>query len=85
MTTIKSIKGTAYNQQGKPITDAVVMITAGSHPFQDMAGISNQKGEFYLDNLTLPGTYTIQVNTGDATVTRTINLKETDSAFIVHF
>ena len=58
MPIIKSVKGTAYNQQGKPLTDAVVMITDGSHSFQDMASISNEKGEFYLDNLTLPGSYT---------------------------
>jgi hypothetical protein len=81
----KSVKGTVYNLQGKPLTDAVVMITAGSHSFQDIACLSNEKGEFYLDNLILPGNYTIQINWQGASVNKTINLKETDSIFTVHF
>ena len=85
MSTIKSVKGIVYNRQGKPLGDAVVMITDGSHPFQDMASISNEKGEFYLDNLTLPGSYTIQINRQGGPVSKTINLKETDSVFTVHF
>jgi Carboxypeptidase regulatory-like domain len=81
MTTTKSIKGTLYNQQGKPVTDAVIMITGGSHSFMDIAAVSNERGEFFLDNLSVPGEYSIQVNWEGELFNKNIRLKETDTAF----
>lgn len=85
MPIVKSIKGNILTQQGAPVTDAVVMITGGTHSFNDIASISNEKGEFFLDNLTLPGNYTIQINRNGAIVNKTIHLNETDSVFTIRF
>lgn len=83
MPTVKSIKGIAYDAVGNPIADASVMIIDGSASFQDMAGISNEKGEFYLDNITLPGTYTVQIMWQGGIMQKTISLKETDSVITI--
>jgi len=83
MTTQKPVKGIMLDQAGNPVEDAIVMLTEGSGSSPDIAGSSNEKGEFYLDNLKLPGTYAIQINRNGTLITKTINLSESDTVFTV--
>jgi hypothetical protein len=79
----KSVKGILHDQQGKPVADAVIMVTDSSHSLPDIASNSDEKGEFYLDNLILPGSYTILINHHGISARKTIRLDETDSVFTV--
>jgi hypothetical protein len=83
MTTQKSVKGIMLDQAGSPVEDAIVMLTGNSGSSPDIAGSSNEKGEFYLDNLKLPGTYAIQINRNGTLMTKTITLSESDTVFTV--
>lgn len=83
MSTQKSVKGILYDQGGKPMEDAIIMLTGGSDSRPDIASSSNEKGEFYLDRITLPGTYSIRINWHGMSSTKTINLSETDTVFTV--
>jgi hypothetical protein len=79
----KSIKGVAVDSNGIPMRDATVMIVDGSHTFTDMASLTNDKGEFYLDNVMLPGSYTIQVMHNGVSVRSTFSLSDTDTEIII--
>lgn len=83
MSTQKSVKGIMYDQGGKPVEDAIVMLTDGSGSRPDIASSSNEKGEFYLDNIALPGTYSIQINWQGKSSTKTIDLSEKDTVFSI--
>jgi Carboxypeptidase regulatory-like domain len=84
MQATKSIKGIVYDQQGRPAADAVVMVTGSTHAMPDIAGSANEKGEFYLDNLVLPGSYTLQINYQGNNTSKAISLGAADSVFTVH-
>jgi hypothetical protein len=83
MSTQKSVKGIMLDQGGKPVEDAVIMLTGGTASRLDIASSSNEKGEFYLDNLNLPGTYSLQINWNGTLSAKTIHLSETDSVFTI--
>jgi hypothetical protein len=57
-----AIAGHVTTKQSEPIVGAVVMITEGSPEHNDIAALTNGKGEFRLNNLT-PGDYSVLVNT----------------------
>ncbi len=80
----RSVKGIVYDQQGRPAADAVIMVTGSAHAIADIAGNANEKGEFYLDNLLLPGSYTLQINYQGNNTSKTISLGAADSVFTIH-
>jgi hypothetical protein len=80
----KSVKGIVYDKLGRPAADAVIMITGSSHSLPDIASSSDEKGQFYLDNLELPGSYTILINYEGTGTRKTISLNEADTVFTVH-
>jgi hypothetical protein len=60
--TKKSITGIIKNSEGKPLEDAIITITQGSSEFPDIASVSDSNGNFSLQIVQVPGTYTIQAN-----------------------
>ena len=80
----KSIKGILQDQQGKPVADAVIMVTGSPHSLPDIASSTDEQGQFFLDNLQLPGSYTIQINYAGGSINKVVNLQEADSVFTVH-
>lgn len=83
MPATKSVKGILYDQQGRPAADAVVMVTGSAHAMPDIASNANERGEFYLDNLVLPGSYTLQINYQGNNTSKTISLGAADTVFTV--
>lgn len=79
METRSSVKGILQNASGQPVKEAVVMITGGSHDFNDMASVSNGNGEFYLSNVVVPGTYTLQIEANNQTKKQEVRLTDTSS------
>ena len=80
MSTRTSVTGTLQDSAGQPVKEAVVMITSGSHEFNDIASVTNNSGEFRLSNVVIPGTYVLQISGNNQTQTREISL--TDSSNI---
>lgn len=80
MATRSSVKGILQNASGQPVKEATVMITGGSHEFNDMASITNDSGEFYLSNVVVPGTYILQIEGANKSITKEVSL--TDSSTI---
>jgi hypothetical protein len=83
--TRSSVKGIVQNKAGRPVADAIIMITKGSHEFNDIASVSNEKGEFFLSNVVIPGKYVLQIQHDNGIVTKTINVQSADSIIIVNF
>ena len=69
-----SIKGIVTNSNGQPISEVIVMVTDGPYEFPDIASVSNEKGEFFLSNLYVPGKYTLQFRNGDSSVTQSVQI-----------
>jgi Carboxypeptidase regulatory-like domain len=80
-----SVKGIVQNKAGRPVADAIVMITKGSHEFNDMASVSNEKGEFFLSNIVIPGQYVLQIQHNNGNVVKTINVQSADSIITINF
>lgn len=74
MATTGTVKGVLLNQAGQPVRDAVVMVAGGTGSFTDMAAITNDNGEFYLPNLTLPGSYSLQIQSGGQLVQKSVQV-----------
>lgn len=68
-----SYQGLLTDSSGNPVAGAIVMVTSGTAPFNDMANISNESGEFHLSNLA-PGTYTLQVRYNNTLKSFRVNL-----------
>jgi len=56
-----AIEGRVTTPQGKPVTNATVLITGDSPSHKDIAALTNEQGEYNFDDL-IPGDYTIMVN-----------------------
>ena len=56
------------------MADAVVMVAGGTGSFTDMAAITNDSGEFQLSNITLPGSYSLQIQSGGKLVQKQVRL-----------
>ncbi len=80
-----SVKGIVQNKAGRPVAGAIVMITKGSHGFNDMASVSNEQGEFFLSNIVIPGQYVLQIQHDNGSVTKTINVQSADSSITIIF
>lgn len=79
METRSSVKGVLQDASGKPVKEATVMITGGSYEFNDMASVTNDSGEFYLSNVVVPGTYTIQIEGANKSITKEVILKDSST------
>lgn len=77
METRSSVRGVLRDASGRPVKEATVMITGGSHEFNDMASITNDSGEFHLSNVVIPGEYTLQIEGNGQSITKQVNLKDT--------
>lgn len=56
-----AIAGKITTKQGRPVKDAVLMITGISPPHKDIAALTSEIGEYRFDDL-IPGNYAIMVN-----------------------
>ncbi|MFT3935334.1 MAG: carboxypeptidase-like regulatory domain-containing protein [Chitinophagaceae bacterium] len=79
----KSIKGILIDQQGKPVFDAVITVAGSAQSLPDIASSTDEKGQFFIDNLQLPGSYTILINYMGESTSKVISLREADSVFTV--
>lgn len=79
-----SVKGIIHNQAGQPVEGAVVMIKEGTHEFNDMASVSNEKGEFFVSNIVIPGRYVLQIETNSSSVTKAINVQLADTVIRIN-
>jgi hypothetical protein len=80
-----SVKGIIHSQTGQPVEGAIVMITKGSHEFNDMASVSNEKGEFFVSNIVIPGRYVLQIGYNGNSITKEINVQSADTIISVVF
>jgi hypothetical protein len=85
METRGTVKGILTDEAGKPVNDAIVMIVDGSSEFNDMASVSNDKGEFYLSNVAIPGRYVLQIQSNSNKINKEVNLQSKDSVIKVNF
>ena len=54
-----SINGRVVDTNNVPIEGAIIMIVEGSSPFHDMAAVSDENGEFKIDDME-NGSYVLQ-------------------------
>jgi hypothetical protein len=80
-----SVKGIIHNQAGQPVEGAVIMIKEGTYEFNDMASVSNEKGEFFVSNIVIPGRYVLQIETNSNSITKEINVQSADTVFHINF
>ena len=78
MSNYRSVKGIILDSTGSPVTDAVVMIKSGSHEFNEIASLSDENGEFYVSNIVVPGTYVLEINHGDTSITREVDIQSAE-------
>jgi hypothetical protein len=84
MQTTGSVKGILKDKQGMPVADAAVMIKEGSHEFNDMASISNGQGEFFVSGIVIPGRYVLQIEHGNGTTIKEINVQSKDTLIVIN-
>jgi Carboxypeptidase regulatory-like domain len=82
MQTAKSIKGILQDSSGKPVANAVIMIIDAPHEFNDIASVSNSRGEFSLLD-SKPGKYTIQINHDKVLINKEVVIKPNDTTIII--
>ena len=58
------------------MVNAVVMVTGGSHEFNEIASVTNANGEFSLPSLVVPGRYTLQIEGENRSVTKEVDLRD---------
>ena len=69
-----TVKGILLDSSGRPVSDAIVMIAAGDSDFNDIASVSNDKGEFYISNVSIPGQYVLQIKSSNQQIRKQVNL-----------
>ena len=84
METRGSVKGILKDKHGMPVADAAVMITGGTHEFTDIASISNGQGEFFVSGIVIPGTYTLQIQLTDSSITKSIQVQSADTVLQIN-
>lgn len=50
------------NANNEPVKDAIVMVIGGSNSFPELAAVTNDDGVASLINITVPGSYDIQIS-----------------------
>lgn len=80
MNTKASINGILFDAiSGKPVPDAIIMITGGTHEHPDMASQSDNEGHFALPSLQIPGTYHLLINHNELSKEITVNIEKQDT------
>lgn len=69
-----TVKGIVVDSAGQPVQGAVVIVAGGTGQFNDMAAVTNDSGEFQLPNLTLPGRYSLQIQSEGAIAQKEIQV-----------
>jgi uncharacterized GH25 family protein len=82
MQTAKSIKGILLDSSGKPVANAVIMVIDAPQEFNDIASVSNERGEFSLLDST-PGKYTIQINYDNQSTNKEVVIKPNDTTITI--
>ncbi len=85
METRETVKGILLDQSGKPVNDAVVMITSGTGEFNDIASVSGDSGEFRLSNVVIPGKYVLQIQNNGQQKRKEVDIKNKDSVISITF
>lgn len=85
METRASVKGILRDETSKPVKDAVVMVISGSSSFNDIASVSNEKGEFKIANVVIPGKYVLQIQNNGQQIRKEVNLQDKDSVVKITF
>ncbi len=75
----KSINGLVTDAAGKPVQDAVIMIVSAPTDFNDIASISGEDGAFSLSNITVPGSYVLQVQHEGRSIKKQVEILNADS------
>ena len=80
MSTNASINGIIFDAaSGKPVPNAIIMITGGTHEHPDIASQSDENGSFALPALEIPGTYNLLINNNEVSKELTININNKDT------
>ncbi len=80
MSTNASINGMVFEAaSGKPVPNAIIMITGGTHEHPDIASQSDDDGQFALPSLEIPGTYNLLIQNNDVRKELTINIDSKDT------
>ena len=80
MSTNASINGMVFDAvSGKPVPNAIIMITGGTHEHPDIASQSDDDGQFALPSLEIPGTYNLLIQNNDVRKELTINIDSKDT------
>ena len=85
MSTSASVKGILQDTAGNPIPDAIVMIVGGPQEINDIASVSNERGEFFVSNVVVPGIYTLQIQAQNGTKRKEVNISSKDSVIRITF
>ena len=80
-----TVKGILQDSSGRPVTDAIIMIVDGSAAFNDIASVSNEKGEFFISNVVLPGRYVLQIQNNSQQKQQEVNLSANNPTVKVTF
>jgi Carboxypeptidase regulatory-like domain len=76
------IKGILKDSSGRPVANAVIMVIDAPREFNDIASVTNEKGEFsLLDAAT--GKYTIQINYDNRSINKEVTIKPNDTTVII--
>lgn len=80
MNTNASINGKVFDAaSGEPVSNAIIMITGGTHDHPDIASQSDDEGNFALPSLEIPGTYNLLINNNDVRKELTIQIDNKDT------
>jgi hypothetical protein len=85
MGTRGTVKGVLKNNAGRPVANAIVMIKEGTFEFNDIASISNEKGEFYVSDIVIPGRYVLQIKHETGQFTKEINVESANTMITINF
>ena len=80
-----TVKGILLDSSGQPVSNAIVMIAEGDSDFNDIASVSNDKGEFYISNVTIPGEYVLQIKGTNRQIRKQVNLLSKDTVVKITF
>ena len=80
-----TVKGIFRNSFSKPVEGVIVNVIIGSHEFDSIPSVSNEKGEFYVSDIVIPGTYTLEMVYNEKKFTREINVQSDDSIITINF
>jgi hypothetical protein len=80
-----TVKGILQDSAGRPVADAIIMIVDGTAATNDIASVSNEKGEFFISNVVLPGRYVLQIQNNSQQKQHEVNLSANDSTIRVTF